>query len=214
VGNFDPSLLIPVIFALGLIPVFVVLATSYTKLVVVFALLKNALGLQQVPPATVTNALALVLTVFIMYPVGDEVMDAIAAKKGDIRQVDVFTAIEAGKEPIREFLDRHVHEKEREFFFRTAQQHAKPAKAASITKKDLIVLLPAFTISELTEAFLIGFLIFLPFIVVDLVVANVLMALGMQMLSPTMISLPLKVMLFVLLDGWSFLSRALVSSYL
>jgi type III secretion protein R len=214
VGNFDPSLLIPVIFALGLIPVFVVLATSYTKLVVVFALLKNALGLQQVPPATVTNALALVLTVFIMYPVGDEVMDAIAAKKGDIRQVDVFTAIEAGKEPIREFLDRHVHEKEREFFFRTAQQHAKPAKAASITKKDLVVLLPAFTISELTEAFLIGFLIFLPFIVVDLVVANVLMALGMQMLSPTMISLPLKVMLFVLLDGWSFLSRALVSSYL
>lgn len=213
-GNFDPSLLIPVIFALGLIPVFVVLATSYTKLVVVFALLKNALGLQQVPPATVTNALALVLTVFIMYPVGDEVMDAIAAKKGDIRQVDVFTAIEAGKEPIREFLDRHVHEKEREFFFRTAQQHAKPAKAASITKKDLVVLLPAFTISELTEAFLIGFLIFLPFIVVDLVVANVLMALGMQMLSPTMISLPLKVMLFVLLDGWSFLSRALVSSYL
>jgi type III secretion protein R len=214
VGNFDPSLLIPVIFALGLIPVFVVLATSYTKLVVVFALLKNALGLQQVPPATVTNALALVLTVFIMYPVGDEAMDAIAAKKGDIRQVDVFTAIEAGKEPIREFLDRHVHEKEREFFFRTAQQHAKPAKAASITKKDLVVLLPAFTISELTEAFLIGFLIFLPFIVVDLVVANVLMALGMQMLSPTMISLPLKVMLFVLLDGWSFLSRALVSSYL
>jgi type III secretion protein R len=214
VGNFDPSLLIPVIFALGLIPVFVVLATSYTKLVVVFALLKNALGLQQVPPATVTNALALVLTVFIMYPVGDEIMDAIAAKKGDIRQVDVFTAIEAGKEPIREFLDRHVHEKEREFFFRTAQQHAKPAKAASITKKDLVVLLPAFTISELTEAFLIGFLIFLPFIVVDLVVANVLMALGMQMLSPTMISLPLKVMLFVLLDGWSFLSRALVSSYL
>jgi type III secretion protein R len=214
VGNFDPSLLIPVIFALGLIPVFVVLATSYTKLVVVFALLKNALGLQQVPPATVTNALALVLTVFIMYPVGDEVMDAIAAKKGDIRQVDVFTAIEAGKEPIREFLDRHVHEKEREFFFRTAQQHAKPAKAASITRKDLVVLLPAFTISELTEAFLIGFLIFLPFIVVDLVVANVLMALGMQMLSPTMISLPLKVMLFVLLDGWSFLSRALVSSYL
>jgi type III secretion protein R len=214
VGNFDPSLLIPVIFALGLIPVFVVLATSYTKLVVVFALLKNALGLQQVPPATVTNALALVLTVFIMYPVGDEIMDAIAAKKGDIRQVDVFTAIEAGKEPIREFLDRHVHEKEREFFFRTAQQHAKPAKAASITRKDLVVLLPAFTISELTEAFLIGFLIFLPFIVVDLVVANVLMALGMQMLSPTMISLPLKVMLFVLLDGWSFLSRALVSSYL
>jgi type III secretion protein R len=212
-GNFDASLLIPVVFVLGLLPVFVVLATSYTKLVVVFALLKNALCLQQVPPAMVTNALALVLTVFIMYPVGQEIVDAVAAKKSDVRKVDVFDAVEAGREPLREFLERHVHEKEREFFFRTAQQYAKPEKVASITPRDLVVLLPAFAISELTEAFLIGFLIFLPFIVVDLVVANVLMALGMQMLSPTMVSLPLKVMLFVLLDGWSFLSRALVMSY-
>ncbi len=210
----DPVTLIPFLFALAFVPIAAVMLTCYTKLVVVFALLRNALGLQQVPPAMVTNGLALVLTWFVMYPVGQQGMKLLDPQTGaPPPNLTMFEVVATLKEPMREFLMQHASEKEREFFLRAAQRVMKPEAAAEIKDTDFVVLVPAFTISELTEAFLIGFLIFLPFIVIDLIVANLLVAMGMQMMSPMMVSLPLKLLLFVMLDGWARLAHALVLSY-
>ncbi|MGH8031461.1 MAG: EscR/YscR/HrcR family type III secretion system export apparatus protein, partial [Luteimonas sp.] len=120
---------------------------------------------------------------------------------------------EAGKEPLRGFLIKHSHNAERGFFLKSAQRLLPPARRADLTVNDFIVIVPAFTVSELTAAFQIGFLIFLPFLVIDLVVANILLALGMMMLSPTTISLPFKLLLFVLIDGWAKLVHGLVLTY-
>lgn len=215
--NFpDPAVFIPLIFALGVLPVALVMVSSYTKIVVVLSLLKNALGLQQVPPAIVTNGLALLLTWYVMYPVGIEVMSAIDADQRQPKSAQTLTMLEIadrGKEPLRAFLDKHASERERVFFLDAAHRLMGEKVAATLTPKDFVVLVPAFAVSELTEAFLIGVLIALPFIVVDLLVANVLMALGMQMMSPAMVSLPIKLLLFVILDGWSRLAHSLVLGY-
>lgn len=215
--NFpDPAVFIPLIFALGVLPVALVMVSSYTKIVVVLSLLKNALGLQQVPPAIVTNGLALLLTWYVMYPVGLEVMAAVEGERHLPKSAQTLTMLEIanrGKEPLRAFLDKHASERERVFFQDAAHRLMGEKVAKSLTPKDFVVLVPAFAVSELTEAFLIGVLIALPFIIIDLVVANVLMALGMQMMSPAMVSLPIKLLLFVMLDGWSRLSHALVLGY-
>lgn len=209
----DPAVFIPLIFALGVLPIAMVMVTCYTKIVVVLALLKNALGLQQVPPAIVTNGLALVLTWYVMYPIGLEVWSAVERPPQGNRPVTTMEIAARAKEPMREFLAKHATERERAFFLDAAQRMMGPKVAPTLTDRDFVVLVPAFAVSELTEAFLIGFLIFLPFIVIDLVVANVLMAMGMQMMSPAMVSLPLKLLLFVMLDGWSRLLHALVLTY-
>lgn len=210
----DPVTLIPFLFALAIVPVVAVMVTSYTKLVIVFALLRNALGLQQVPPAMVTNGLALVLTWFVMYPIAQEAMKTLDPSTGmPPKNMTLPELVSKTKEPMREFLQRHASEREQAFFLQAAQRMMPGPAGAAVKPSDFIVLVPAFTISELTEAFLIGFLIFLPFIVIDLVVANVLLSLGMQMMSPMMVSLPLKLLLFVMLDGWSKLAHALVLSY-
>jgi type III secretion protein R len=213
-GLPDPITLIPFLFALAFVPIAAVMVTSYTKLVVVFALLRNALGLQQVPPPMVTNGLALVLTWFVMYPVAQEALKVLDPVTGmPPKNMSVMQLIGTAKEPMREFLQAHASEKERGFFLEAAKRVMKPEAAATIAPTDFVVLVPAFTISELTEAFLVGFLLFLPFVVIDLITANVLLALGMQMMSPMMVSLPLKLLLFVMLDGWSRLSHSLVMSY-
>jgi type III secretion protein R len=209
----DPALFIPLIFALGVLPIAMVMVTSYTKIVVVLALLKNALGVQQVPPAIVTNGLALVLTWYVMYPVGLEVWAAVEKSPQAGRGVSVMDVASRAKEPMREFLDKHAAPRERAFFLDAANRLMGEKVAATLGERDFVVLVPAFAVTELTEAFMIGFLIFLPFIVIDLVVANVLMAMGMQMMSPTTVSLPLKLLLFVMLDGWARLLHALVLTY-
>lgn len=126
----------------------------------------------------------------------------------------LFAAVETAKEPLREFLVKHSDTREREFFLRTVQKMIADDEAATLSAEDFIVIIPAFTISELTAAFQIGFLIFLPFIVVDMVISNILLAMGMMMLSPTIISLPFKLLLFVLIDGWAKLAHGLVLSYI
>ena len=212
----DPAVLVPLMFLIGVLPIALVMMTAYTKIVVVLSLLKNALGLQQVPPAIVTNGLALVLTWYVMYPVGAEVMTAVEtnqATPGAAAKLTVPDIMNFGKEPFRTFLDKHAKEHERAFFMDAARRLMGPKVAATLTPKDFVVLVPSFAVSELTAAFLIGVLVALPFIVIDLVVANVLMALGMQMMSPTVISLPIKLLLFVMIDGWSRLSHALVLTY-
>ena len=216
----DPSVLIPLFFVIGVLPIGLVMLTAYTKIVVVLSLLKNALGLQQVPPAIVTNGLAIVLSWYVMYPVGMQVMTAVEVDLKNPRApsaLSMVQIIDKAKEPLRAFLDQHAKAHERAFFLdaskRLISDKLADKNAPAITDRDFVVLVPAFVVSELTAAFLIGVLIALPFIVIDLVVANVLMALGMQMMSPTMLSLPIKLLLFVMLDGWSRLAHALVLTY-
>jgi type III secretion protein R len=201
---------------LALAPFVAVMVTSFTKLVVVLSLLRNALGLQQVPPNTVLNGLALVLSIYVMYPVGGTEM---AAKMQGINDIGSSTqtmlkAADQSKEPLREFLVKHSRPVERAFFFKTAQRALKTEQASTLTDRDFLVIVPAFTVSELSIAFEIGFLIFLPFLVIDLVISNILMAMGMMMLSPTTVSMPFKLLLFVLIDGWVKLTHGLILTYL
>lgn len=212
----DPAVLIPLFFLIGVLPIGLVMVTSYTKIVVVLSLLKNALGLQQVPPAIVTNGLALVLSWYVMYPVGMQIMGAIDVEMKNPKPQSALTMmqiVDKGKEPLRAFLDKHAKAHERAFFLDASRRMMADKLPEPVQERDFVVLVPAFVVSELTEAFLIGVIIALPFIVIDLVVANVLMALGMQMMSPTMLSLPIKLLLFVMLDGWSRLAHALVLTY-
>jgi type III secretion protein R len=191
-----------------------VMVTSFTKIIVVLSLLRSALGLQQAPPNVVLNGIAIVLSVYVMFPVGQKMSDRIGPLEslGGSTQ-SLLAAVDKAKEPLRDFLVAHSKPRERAFFLRTAQKSLEPAKAGQLAERDFIIVLPAFTVSELSAAFEIGFLIFLPFLVIDLVIANILMAMGMQMLTPTTVSLPFKLLLFVLVDGWVKLAQGLVLSY-
>jgi len=211
--TFSPSSALLTVVLLSLAPFVAVMLTSFTKIVVVLSLLRNALGVQQVPPNLVLNGLAMVLTVYVMYPVGQQIMSNYEGSDITLESAeDLVTLAEVTRDPLREFLLRHSDELEKEFFVSTVRR-MNVDNADEIAADDFIVLIPAFTISELTEAFQIGFLIFLPFIIIDLVISNILMAMGMMMLSPTIISLPFKLLLFVVIDGWAKLSHGLVLSY-
>ena len=218
-STFTPGSALVVVVALALAPFFAVMVTSFTKIVVVLSLLRNALGLQQVPPNIVLNGLALILTLYVMYPVAGEMQAAIATQQqqqggGEVQPTAAMaTAVEAGKEPLRAFLLKHSDADERQFFLKTAQRVGNPQRVTALTANDFIVVIPAFVVKELSLAFQIGFLIFLPFLVIDLVISNILLAMGMMMLSPTTISLPFKLLLFVLVDGWVKLAHGLVLSY-
>ncbi|MET0026424.1 MAG: type III secretion system export apparatus subunit SctR [Candidatus Thiodiazotropha sp.] len=214
--QFSPSSALITVVILGIAPFIAVMITSFTKIVVVLSLLRNALGLQQVPPNLITNGLALVLSIYVMYPVGLAIHTKVNGYDNPLKDTGTILEVASqSKEPMRKFLSKHANAREREFFISSAgKMLAEREDASEISSDDFIILIPAFTISELTSAFQMGFLIFLPFIVIDLVVANVLMAMGMMMLSPTVISLPFKLLLFVLVDGWAKLAHGLVLSYL
>ncbi len=212
--TFTPASALVTVVLLALAPFVAVMVTSFTKIIVVLSLLRNALGLQQVPPNVVLNGLAIVLSVYVMFPVAlkmGELAGPLEGIGGSTKSL--LSAVDKSKEPLREFLVKHSNPRDRSFFLRTAQKTLTPAQAAQVTDRDFIIVLPAFTVNELSTAFQIGFLIFLPFLVVDLVISNILMAMGMQMLTPTTVSLPFKLLLFVLVDGWVKLSHGLVLSY-
>ena len=214
--NFSPALIIVIVVSLALAPFLAVMVTSFTKLVVVMSLLRNALGLQQTPPNIVINGLALVLSLYVMYPVLTQSYSQAMASPGASGEFDVnrmLAMIDGGKEPLRQFLISHTSESERQFFLTSAQRLLPDDERDSLTADDFIVVIPSFTVSELTAAFQIGFLIFLPFLVIDLIVSSILLALGMMMLPPTIVSLPFKLLLFVLIDGWSKLLHGLVLTY-
>ena len=214
-STFTPGSALVVVIALAIAPFFAVMVTSFTKIVVTLSLLRNALGLQQVPPNIVLNGLALILSLYVMYPVGQRMQDAIVANPSPAASSEskLMAAMDAGKEPLRDFLLKHSDPRERNFFLKTAQRVGNPEHAAEMTDRDFVVVIPSFVVKELSLAFQIGFLIFLPFLVIDLVISNILLAMGMMMLSPTTISLPFKLLLFVLVDGWVKLSHGLVLSY-
>ncbi len=200
---------------LGFLPFTVVMVTSYAKIVVVLGLVRNALGVQQVPPNMVLNGVALLLSAFIMAPVGMQALENSGLRGDDVQlsPKTVTTVIDAAREPLREFLDKHAGPREKAFFMNSASKIWPAARAATLKETDLIVLAPSFLLTELTQAFKIGFLLYMAFIIVDLIVANILLALGLSQVTPTIISIPFKLLLFVAMDGWSALLHGTVMTY-
>ena len=213
-GSPDPVVILLTLGFLSLAPFMAIMVTSFAKLVIVLSLVRNALGLQQIPPNLVLNGLALVLSIYIMAPLGLQIMRSAEQRlAGGIQTKAMFEVIRDARAPLQQFLGKHAQPREREFFVQSAARLWPEEQAQELKNDDLMVLVPAFTVSELTAAFKIGFIIYLAFVIGDLVVANVLVALGMMMFSPTVVSVPLKLLLFVLLDGWSKLIHGLILTY-
>jgi len=200
--------------AAGLIPLFVVTMTGFLKIAVVMFLIRNALGIQQTPPNLVLYGIAIILTVYVTSPLLGSIYARLNAHPLDFSSVDNLTAMANDvKQPIQAELKRFAQPQERQFFLSATQRIWPQEARGDIKDDDLVVLLPAFVSSELTRAFEIGFLLYLPFLVIDLAVSNILMAMGMIMVSPTLISVPLKLFLFVGVNGWSRLMHGLILSY-
>lgn len=238
-SNFDPISLALVLALLTLVPTIAVVSTSFLKISIVMSLVRNALGVQQAPPNVALYGMALILSVYVMMPVGMRAYDGVVAASaknapvgmsqrssfdrsaspgltldGHLVGVDsLLEGLKAGAEPLKEFLIRNSRPENRRFFINTAKRMWGPQLAADIDQRHLLVLIPAFVMSELNAAFQIGFLLYLPFVLIDLIVSNVLLAMGMMMVSPVTISLPLKLFLFVMVDGWTRLIQGLVLSY-
>jgi flagellar biosynthetic protein FliP len=193
---------------LSLAPALVVMVTSFTRLVVVFSFLRHALGTQTMPPNQVLIALALFLTFFIMSPVFHQIQDR-ALKPYLAQEMDGEEAVKRGLEPLRGFMFKQTREKDLSLFINLTKT-SKPRNPQEIP---ISALIPAFMISELRTAFEIGFLLYLPFMIIDMVVASVLLSMGMMMLPPVLISLVFKILLFVLVDGWNLVVGSLVKSF-
>ena len=194
--------------ALSFIPAFVILMTSFTRIIIVFSILRQALGLQQTPSNQVLTGMALFLTMFIMAPVFDRVnQDALQPYLKE--QMTAQQAIDKAQGPLKDFMLAQTRQSDLDLFMRLS----KRTDIAGPDQVPLTILVPAFVTSELKTAFQIGFMIFIPFLIIDMVVASVLMAMGMMMLSPLIISLPFKIMLFVLVDGWALIMGTLASSF-
>jgi type III secretion protein R len=217
-----PLILILALAGLSLVPFVLMMVTSFVKISVVLSIVRSALGTQQIPPTQVITGLAIILTVYIMAPVGQTMYKAAAVDiwakgPGLLSSETVGNLLDAAgraKEPLREFLVKKVKDKDRALFFHLAKKMRKEEDRKDVKDQDFLIIIPAFVVSELKEAFQIGFLLFVPFIVIDMVVANILLALGMHMLSPTTISMPFKLLLFVLVDGWYLIAKGLVVGYL
>jgi type III secretion protein R len=207
-----PAELLVLLAALALVPAALVTLTSFLKIAVVLSLARSALGAPQVPPNSAVTGLALVLTALVMAPVGEATLAAVRAHPAEQGVAGTLAAAERGVAPLKQFLARFARPDDRAAFLDVARRLRGP-EAEAPGDADLAVLAPAFVVSELRRAFTIGFLVFVPFLVVDLVVSNVLLALGLTQLSPTTVALPFKLLLFVAVDGWKLLARALALSY-
>lgn len=200
--------ILSVLTILSLAPAILMLMTCFTRIVIVFSFLRQALGVQGMPPNQVLMGLSLILTLFVMSPVGRKIYSEALGPYME-NKVDGDTALKVGMAPLRRFMLDQTREKDLEFFLELS-------KEGNITKADdipITVVVPSFVISELTTAFHMGFLIFIPFVLLDFVLASILMSMGMVMLPPALISMPLKVMLFVLVDGWHLVVESLVRSF-
>ena len=200
--------IIALLTILSLAPAILILMTSFTRLVVVFHFLRQAMGTQQAPPNQVMIGLALFITFFIMAPVWQHVYQDALRPLLD-KEASYTEAFEKAKIPVKKFMLKNTREKDIALFAKTAQVKRPLTKEAV----PLLVLIPAFVISELKTAFIIGFVLYVPFLVIDMVVASVLLSMGMMMLPPIMISLPFKLMLFVLIDGWNLVVGSLINSF-
>ncbi|ARV75034.1 flagellar type III secretion system pore protein FliP [Vibrio campbellii] len=194
--------------ALSFLPAFVLMATSFTRIIVVLAILRQALGLQQSPPNRVLVGIALALTLLIMRPVWTDIHDN-AFKPYENGEITLMQAFSVAEKPVRNFMLAQTHQSSLEQMLRIANEPIDQ----NVEDISFAVVLPAFVISELKTAFQIGFMLFIPFLIIDLVVASVLMAMGMMMLSPLIISLPFKLVVFVLVDGWAMTVGTLSASF-
>ncbi len=194
--------------ALSFLPAFILMATSFTRIVVVLAILRQALGLQQSPPNRVLVGIALALTLLIMRPVWSDIYEN-AFQPYDNGKITLIQAFSVAEKPVREFMLAQTHQSSLEQMLRIANEPLDQ----NVEDISFAVVLPAFVISELKTAFQIGFMLFIPFLVIDLVVASVLMAMGMMMLSPLIVSLPFKLVVFVLVDGWAMTVGTLSASF-
>jgi flagellar biosynthetic protein FliP len=200
--------LIALLTVLSLAPSILIMMTSFTRIVVVLSLLRTALGTATAPPNAVIISLALFLTAFVMGPALQRTYET-GIRPLINNEITAEQAFERGSGPLREFMQKNVREKDLKLFVDMSAQPA-PEKPEDLS---LRILVPAFMISELKRAFEIGFLLFLPFLIIDLVVASVLMSMGMMMLPPVVVSLPFKLIFFVLVDGWSLVAGSLIQSY-
>jgi type III secretion protein R len=208
----DPFYLLFFLIAVSLLPFLAIMMTSFAKIVVVLSIARQAIGTAQTPPNIVIMSLAIILTCYCMYPVGLEIysQENISSLKSATGLDALTDFAKTASKPIRDFLIKHARVEDQELFFNLLKKRTNKLTEA-VQMDDFIVLCPAFLISELTLAFQIGFLIYLPFLVIDMTIANLLMALGMQMLAPTTISIPFKILLFVLVDGFRILSEGFVN---
>ncbi len=197
-----------VLTLLVLAPSLILVMTSFLRLIIVFSFLRQALGTQQMPPTQILVSLAMVLTFFIMEPIGQKAYDTGVQPYID-KKIDYKVAFERGVAPFKEFMIRNTREKDLALFLRIRKiENPKTYKDVPLT-----IVTPAFMISELKSAFEIGFLLYLPFLVIDMVVSSVLMSMGMMMLPPVMISMPFKLLIFVLVDGWNLLIGNIIASF-
>jgi len=212
-----PMVLVAALALVSLVPFAFMTMTAFVKIATVLQIVRSAIGAQNVPSSTVIMALAGALTLIAMAPVGDKIMSRLspimAGKDSADTAALVRDGVEAIRVPMRDFLVANASRTERARFVDVARSARPEAQRADVHDDDLSVAIPAFVVTELGEAFAIGFLIYLPFLVIDLVVSNVLLALGMQMMSPTQVSLPFKMLLFVAIDGWGLLAQSLVAGY-
>jgi type III secretion protein R len=212
-----PIVLVVALAIFSLLPFAFMTVTAFVKIATTLQIVRGAIGAQGVPSSTVIMALSGALTLLAMAPVGDRILarttPLFSAKEGTDTVTLVREGIAAVREPMRDFLRANASDTERARFLGVARDSRTADERERVGPDDLTVLVPAFVVSELTAAFAIGFLIYLPFLVIDLVVSNVLLALGMQMMSPTQVSLPFKLLLFVAIDGWGLLARSLVAGY-
>ncbi|MDD2895931.1 MAG: flagellar type III secretion system pore protein FliP [Aliarcobacter sp.] len=208
-AQFVKTINIAIILTLmALAPTLILMVTSFTRIIIVFSLLKQAMGLQQTPPSQVIVSLSLILTLFVMEPYGKKSWEE-GIKPYMDEKIGYEVAFERGIKPFKEFMIKNTRESDLGLFYRIK----KEPNPKNIDDVSLTLLMPAFIVSELRTAFEIGFLIFLPFLVIDIIVASILMSLGMMMLPPVMISLPIKIIFFIIIDGWQLIIGNLAQSF-
>lgn len=222
-ASMNPAMItkMAVLAGLSLLPFAVMLLTSFTKIVVVLSLLRNALGVQQTPPNQVLNGIALLVSIYVMFPTGMKMYEASksawenapATMFSSEAAAFVVEVVDQGKEPLRTFLQNNCTTKHVNSFYRLAYRIFPDPFKQEIKANDFIILVPSFITSQLKSAFEIGVLIYLPFFVIDLVVSNILLAMGMMMLSPLTIALPIKLLLIVMIDGWTVLVQGLAMTF-
>jgi type III secretion protein R len=212
-ASVQPAQLIPLLVVLSLLPLLIVIGTSFLKISIVFSLLRNALGIQQIPPNIALYGLALILSMFIMAPVASAVQDRLEAAPSTPDTSILARLNDNTLDPYRQFLKKHTSPMQIRFFREMAQKNWPASERDRISDDSLLLLMPAFAVSQLVEAFKIGLLLFLPFIAIDLIVSNILLAMGMMMVSPMTISMPFKLLVFVLISGWDRLLGQLLLSY-
>lgn len=213
-GQAEPgeiSTLLEIIFlltVLSMAPAIMLTMTSFTRIIIVFHFLRQAMGTQQMPPNQILAGLAIFMTIVIMTPVGKAINDT-AFQPYMAEEIRFDEALDRAQKPIREFMFKHTREKDLSIFYAITKEDRPKNKEEVST----IMLVAAYTISELKTGFTIGFLIYVPFLILDMVVASILLAMGMMMLPPVMISLPFKILLFILIDGWNLLIGSLVNTF-